>query len=101
MPRGLNDFLHEGFLVLEIGLKLKNVFVATGIFVTITFLAFPAKSRLEQTMLSENSLYSLWLIWEIWMVGQEDQQLGYFLAIVHKPSVLYPSLFSTQLDIHS
>jgi len=65
IPFSLNDLFHKGFLVLEIWLKLKYVFVATGIIITITFLAFPTKPRLEQTTLSENGLNSLWLIWEM------------------------------------
>ena len=55
MPCSLKDLLHEGFLVLEIWLKLKYVFVAAGIIIAVTFLAFPMKARLEQTALSEKS----------------------------------------------
>ena len=38
MSCSLNDLLHEGFLVLEIWLKLKYVFVATGVIIAIAFL---------------------------------------------------------------
>ena len=51
MPCSLNDLSLEGFLILEIWLKLKYVFVATGIIITITFLAFPTFKLFPQLLM--------------------------------------------------
>jgi hypothetical protein len=68
MPRSLNDFLNEGLLVLEIWLKLEDVFIAAIIFLAVTFLTFPTKPRSEQTMLGQNDFDSLWLVWEVCVI---------------------------------
>ena len=63
VSRGLNDFLNEGFLVQEIGLKFEDALIAA--ITAITFLAFFTKVRPEQTSLGKNGFDALWLVREV------------------------------------
>ena len=100
MPRSFDDFLNEGSLVLEIGLKLEDALMA-AVIRPVAFLAFPAQPRSKQTTFGENGFDSFLLIGEIDVIEWKDHRLGDFLTVTQEPPIVHASLLSRWPNIHA
>src|SRR5882757_7337888 len=104
MSRCLDDFLHEGFLLLKVGLEFEDSLVTAcrGIRLALVF-AFSAQLCLVQPPLLKDSLYSFSLVsvFSDWVIDGENHGLNNFLPVVHIPPIMHASLLPAWLHIHA
>ena len=101
MASSLDDFLNERFLLLEVGLVFKDLFIATIGFFQVAFAGtLSLEIPLIEATFSEDCFEPFWLIWVFSMICGEFHGLNNFLPILKVPAVMHVSLFPARSHIH-
>lgn len=101
VSRGLDDFLHQGFLSLEIRLKFEYALATTVDGVVFALLAPPTHVRCPKASLMKNLFESFRLVRIRGMIGRERHLLWVAITgCIDKPAISKQGLFATRIDIH-